>query len=45
MLIYREGFQELRFGYGAAISWVLLIFVLVLSLIQYGFFQRRQVRF
>jgi multiple sugar transport system permease protein len=45
MLIYREGFQELRFGYGAAISWVLLLFVLVLSLIQYGFFQRRQVRF
>jgi ABC-type sugar transport system permease subunit len=45
MLIYREGFQELRFGYGAAISWVLLIFVFLLSMIQYGFFQRRQVRF
>lgn len=45
MLIYREGFQELRFGYGAAISWVLLLFVFLLSMIQYGFFQRRQVRF
>lgn len=45
MLIYREGFQELRFGYGAAISWVLLVFVFLLSMIQYGFFQRRQVRF
>ncbi|RWZ52028.1 sugar ABC transporter permease [Labedella phragmitis] len=45
MLIYREGFQELRFGYGAAISWVLLVFVFLLSMIQYLFFQRRQVRF
>ena len=45
MLIYREGFQELRFGYGAAISWVLLAFVLVLSLIQYLYFQRRQVKY
>ncbi len=45
MLIYREGFQELRFGYGAAISWVLLVFVLVLSLVQYLYFQRRQVKY
>lgn len=45
MLIYREGFQELRFGYGAAISWVLLIFVFLLSMIQYGYSQRRQVRY
>ncbi len=45
MLIYREGFQELRFGYGAAISWVLLIFVFILSMIQYGYSQRRQVRY
>jgi multiple sugar transport system permease protein len=45
VLIYREGFQELRFGYGAAISWVLLAFVLVLSLAQYLYFQRRQVKY
>lgn len=45
MLIYRVGFQELRFGYGAAISWVLLVFVFLLSMIQYGWFQRRQVRY
>ena len=45
MLIYREGFQELRFGYGAAISWVLLAFVLIFSLAQYLFFQRRQVKY
>jgi multiple sugar transport system permease protein len=45
MLIYREGFQELRFGYGAAISWVLLLFVFFLSMIQYGYSRRRQVRY
>ncbi|MFC5789313.1 sugar ABC transporter permease [Agromyces tardus] len=45
MLIYREGFQELRFGYGAAISIVLLIFVFLLSMIQYGYFRRKQVRY
>lgn len=45
MFIYREGFEELRFGYGAAISLVLLVFVFLLSMIQYVFFQRRQVRY
>jgi multiple sugar transport system permease protein len=45
MLIYREGFEELRFGYGAAISMVLLVFVFVLSMIQYGYFRRKQVRY
>jgi ABC-type sugar transport system permease subunit len=41
MLIYRSGFQELHFGYGSAISFVLLIFVFLLSMVQYGL-QRRQ---
>jgi len=45
VFIYREGFQQLRFGYGAAASWVLLAFVLLLSVAQYLFFQRRQVRY
>lgn len=45
MLIYREGFQELRFGYGSAISFVLLIFVFVLSMIQYGWLRRRAVTY
>jgi multiple sugar transport system permease protein len=45
MLIYREGFKELRFGYGASISMVLLVFVFVLSMIQYGYFRRKQVRY
>jgi multiple sugar transport system permease protein len=45
MLIYREGFKELRFGYGASISMVLLVFVFLLSMLQYGYFRRKQVRY
>lgn len=45
MLIYREGFQELRFGYASAISFVLLIFVFVLSMIQFGYLRRKQVTY
>jgi len=45
MLIYREGFQELRFGYASAISFVLLIFVFILSMIQFGFLRRKQVTY
>lgn len=45
MLIYRVGFQELRFGYGSAISWVLLLLVFVLSMVQFGYFRRRAVRY
>lgn len=45
MLIYREGFQELRFGYGSAISLVLLLFVFVLSMAQFGLLRRKQVTY
>lgn len=45
MLVYRQGFQELRFGYGAAISYVLLFIVFVFSMVQWGYFRRKQVRF
>lgn len=45
MLIYREGFQELRFGYASAISFVLLVFVFILSMIQFGFLRRKQVTY
>lgn len=45
MLIYREGFQELRFGYASAISFILLIFVFVLSMIQFGYLRRKQVTY
>lgn len=45
MLIYREGFQELRFGYASAISFVLLLFVFILSMVQYGWLRRRAVTY
>ena len=45
MLIYREGFQELRFGYASAISFVLLVFVFILSMIQFGYLRRKQVTY
>lgn len=45
MLIYRQGFQELRFGYASAISFVLLVFVFILSMIQFGYLRRKQVTY
>jgi len=43
MLIYRQGFSQFRFGYAAAISWVLVALILVLSLAQLFYFRRRAV--
>jgi ABC-type sugar transport system permease subunit len=45
MLVYREGFQELRFGYASAISFVLVIFVFILSMVQFGYLRRKQVTY
>lgn len=45
MLIYREGFSEFRFGYAAAISWVLVLLILILSLGQLAYFRRRAVTY
>ena len=45
MLIYRQGFTEFRFGYAAAISWALVLLILVLSFIQFGYFRKRAVRY
>jgi ABC-type sugar transport system permease subunit len=45
MLIYREGFRELRFGYASAISFVLLVFVFIFSMIQFGYLRRKQVTY
>jgi multiple sugar transport system permease protein len=44
MLIYRQGFAEFRFGYAAAISWILVLLILGLSLLQLAYFRRREVR-
>lgn len=45
MLVYREGFQQLRFGYASAISFVLLVFVFILSMVQFGYLRRKQVTY
>lgn len=45
MLIYRVGFTELRLGYGAAISWVLMLLVFVLSMVQLAYFRRKAVTY
>lgn len=43
MLVFRQGFSEFRFGYAAAISWVLVLMILVLSLAQLFYFRKRKV--
>ena len=45
MLVYRVGFNEMRLGYGSAISWVLLAMVFVLSMLQFGYFRKRAVTY
>ena len=44
-LIYRKGFQDFQFGYASAVSWVLLVIVLIVSVAQNAFFSRRQVTY
>lgn len=44
-MIYRVGFGQLEFGYAAALSWLLLLLLLVLSLAQFGYFRRRAVTY
>jgi ABC-type sugar transport system permease subunit len=45
MMIYRLGFNEFQMGYASAISWVLVLLVFVLSLLQIRYFNKRQVRY
>lgn len=45
MFTYRVGFQQNQFGYGAAVSWVLLVLVFVLSMLQFTYFRKRAVSF
>jgi ABC-type sugar transport system permease subunit len=40
---YRMGFERNEFGYAAAVSWVLLVLVFALSMLQFGYFRRRAV--
>jgi multiple sugar transport system permease protein len=45
MLIYRLGFQQFEMGYAAAISWVLVLLIFGLSLLQIRYFNKRMVTY
>lgn len=45
MFIYSTAFQDFKMGYAAAISWVLVLIVLAISLVQLRFFSRRTVQY
>ena len=45
MFIYTTAFQDFKMGYAAAISWVLVLIVLAISLLQLRFFNRRTVQY
>jgi ABC-type sugar transport system permease subunit len=44
-LVYRTGFTELDFGYASALSFVLLLLLLVLSLAQLAYFRGKAVNY
>ena len=45
VMIYRLGFQEFQMGYASAVSWVLVLLVFALSLLQIRYFNRRLVQY
>lgn len=45
MLIYRTGFANFQMGYASAMSWVLVLIVLILSLLQMWYFSRKTVKY
>ncbi|POH62245.1 sugar ABC transporter permease [Cryobacterium zongtaii] len=45
MLIYSAGFKDYDLGYASAVSWVLVLIVLVFSLIQLGYFRKKAVKY
>lgn len=44
-MIFRTGFTQLDFGYASALSWLLLLLLLGLSLAQFAYFRRRAVTY
>jgi multiple sugar transport system permease protein len=42
MEIYQEGFKKLNLGLASALSYVLLLATLILSIVQFRFFGRRE---
>ena len=45
MLIYRQGFQNFQMGYASAIGYVLVLIILIFSLFQMRYFNRRAIRY
>lgn len=45
MMIYRTGFTQLEFGYASALSSLMTVLLLVLSLVQFTYFRRRTVTY
>ena len=45
MLIYRQGFQNFAMGYASAIGYVLVLIILIISLFQMRYFNRRAIRY
>ena len=45
MMMYRVGFQNLQFGYAAALSYVLVGMLMVLAFVQVSYFRRRAVHY
>lgn len=45
MLIYRQGFQNFSMGYASAIGYVLVLIILLFSLLQMRYFNRRAIRY
>ena len=45
MLVYNRAFDDFEMGSATAVSWVLVVLVLAVSLVQLGYFRRREVRY
>jgi multiple sugar transport system permease protein len=45
VMMYRVGFQDLQFGYAAALSWVLVVMLMIVSAAQVAYFRRRAVQY
>ena len=44
MLIFKTGIEQYEIGYASAMSWILVAIVLVISLLQLRYFQKRTVQ-
>lgn len=45
MMMYRVGFENLQFGYAAALSYVLVFILTIVSFVQVSYFRRRSVQY